>query len=152
MGMSNDTYPGSLVVTDDEVALKKAQKAKKKAISDERTFLAFDRTLLAWVRTSTSLLTFGFAIVKLLEQKVQEPGQHPILQFITPTTVGMLMIFSGCIGLAMAMTNYIRYARQFERKRLQIYFNPAMVVSYVVVLLCFMILIGAVVSKRNATL
>lgn len=34
----------------------------------ERTFLAHERTLMAWIRTSTSLITFGFALYKFFQE------------------------------------------------------------------------------------
>src|SRR5512144_3244681 len=73
---------------------KKAEKEKDKQIKDDRVYLAFERTLLAWVRTGTNLFTFGFAIAKLLQAEVTSPGAHPVLQAISPKTVGMIMIFA----------------------------------------------------------
>jgi uncharacterized membrane protein YidH (DUF202 family) len=78
------------------------EKAEKEEMSSERTLLAFERTLLAWVRTSTHLMTFGFAIYKLLEEKQHTVGEHPILKYVTPKAVGLVMITSGLIGLALA--------------------------------------------------
>ena len=55
---------------------KKEKKAKEKAEKEqstaERTLQSYERTLLAWVRTGAHLMTFGFAIYKLLQQKVVE--------------------------------------------------------------------------------
>jgi putative membrane protein len=113
---------------------------------DERTYLAFDRTLLAWVRTSTSLLTFGFGIYKLLIQQAREPGSHPILEFVSPRSIGLAMITAGFIGLLMAVVEYVSFARSNGRSVRQTWFSPSLVVSYVVLLLCLMILTGAVVG------
>ena len=113
---------------------------------DERTYLAFDRTLLAWVRTSTSLLTFGFGIYKLLAQQAREPGAHPILEFVSPRTVGISMIAAGFIGLIMAVMQYVSFARRNGRNFRQSWLTPSLVVSYVVLLLCLMILTGAAIG------
>jgi len=132
-------------LTPEELARKKAKKDKKekqKKLDQEKTFLAFDRTLLAWIRTGTSLLTFGFAIMKLLEEESHKPGQHPLLQMINPQYIGWTMIFSGFIGLTMAVANYVKFGRQFQRKSLQIFASPTMIVSYVLILLCFVILMA----------
>jgi putative membrane protein len=113
---------------------------------DERTYLAFDRTLLAWVRTSTSLLTFGFGIYRLLVQQATESGSHPILEFVSPRSIGLAMIAAGFIGLLMAVVEYVSFARSNGRSVRQTWFSPSLVVSYVVLLLCLMILTGAVVG------
>lgn len=114
---------------------------------DERTFLAFDRTLLAWVRTSTSLLTFGFGIYKLLVQQAREPGSHPILEFVGPRFIGIAMIAAGFIGLMMAVVEYVSFARSHGRSVRQTWFSPSLIVSYVVLMLCLLILTGAVVGS-----
>lgn len=113
---------------------------------DERTFLAFDRTLLAWVRTSTSLLTFGFGIYKLLEQQSREPGSHPVLDIFSPRFIGIAMIAVGFIGLLMAVVEYVSFARNNGRSVRQTWFSSSLIVSYVVLLLCVLILTGAVVG------
>lgn len=114
--------------------------------TDDRTFLAFDRTLLAWVRTSTSLLTFGFGIYKLLAQQAKEPGSHPILELVSPRFIGVAMIAAGFIGLLMAVVEYVSFARRNGRSPLQTWFSPSLIVSYVVLLLCLLILTGAAVG------
>lgn len=124
---------------DEAKQAKKEKKQKEAELKDIRNFLAFDRTLLAWVRTSTSLLTFGFAIAKLLQQEVAGPGEHPVLKAINPVNVGMTMIFFGFFGQTMAVYNYVLYARKFGKSNREILTNPAMLVSYVVILLSFSI-------------
>ncbi len=62
---------------------KKKDKKKNEPLPDDKTFLAYTRTLLAWIRTSTSLLTFGFAIYKLLQQEAEKPGDHPCFNYST---------------------------------------------------------------------
>ena len=113
---------------------------------DERTYLAFDRTLLAWVRTSTSLLTFGFGIYKLLAQQAGEPGSHPILEFMGPKSIGIAMVAAGFVGLLTAVVEYVSFSRRNGRSIRQTWFSSSLIVSYVVLLLCLMILAGAVVG------
>jgi putative membrane protein len=128
---------------------KKKDKKKKEYVPDETTFFAYTRTLLAWVRTSTSLLTFGFAIYKLLEQHAATPGEHPLLQLFDPRSVGVIMIFSGFLGLLIAVIGYIGFCRKHNRTPAQIYLNPAMLQSYVILALCMLILVGAAIGRRH---
>jgi putative membrane protein len=128
---------------------RKKDKKKKEAVPDERTFLAHTRTLLAWIRTSTSLMTFGFASYKLLQQQAEAPGDHPLLQVIDPRTIGVVMIFSGFLGLLIADVGYIQFCRQHGRKPRQIYLNPAMLQSYVILALSLMILVGAFIGGHH---
>lgn len=136
--------------TPEELERKKAKKEEKKhqkMLDQEKTFLAFERTLLAWVRTSTNLLTFGFAIIKLLQDKALEPGKHPVLEMINPAIIGSIMVFAGFLGLLLATIGYVRYAREFGRKPVQIFLNQAMLVSYVILILSFLILVAPLMAK-----
>lgn len=126
---------------------KKEAKARKASLDQEKTFLAFERTLLAWIRTGTSLLTFGFAIMKLLQEESRKPGDHPLLSMINPMFIGWMMIFSGFIGLTMAVFNYVKFARQFGRRSLQIFTNPSMIVAYVLISLCAIILLAPLLRQ-----
>lgn len=135
-------------LTPEEIEKKKAkkeEKAQKEKMDQEKTFLAFDRTLLAWVRTGSSLLTFGFAIIKLIQEEARKPGEHPLINVFNPIVVGWIMIFSGFIGLVMAVFNYVKFGKQFGRKNSEIFGNPSMIVAYVLILLCFLILIAPLV-------
>jgi putative membrane protein len=139
------------MVTDENEGKKKKKKDKKKKemVPEEKTFFAYTRTMLAWVRTSTSLLTFGFAIYKLLEQQAALPGEHPLLQVIDPRMVGIAMILSGFLGLLIAVVGYIQFCRKYHRTPAQIYLNPALLQSYVILALSFFVLIGAFIGGRH---
>lgn len=134
----------------EELEKKKAKKEKKKKdkiLSREKIFLGFERTLLAWVRTSTNLLTFGFAIIKLLKDKSLEPGKHPLLEVINPVMVGTVMIFAGFMGLLLASLSYVKYGRIFGRTSRQIFLSQSMLVAYVIMALSFLILIAPLLAK-----
>ena len=120
--------------------------AKKQAIIAERTLLSYERTLLSWVRTTAHLMTFGFAIYKLLEQNTSEIGAHPILRIISPKTVGMVMVFSGFSGLSMAVARFLEINKHYGKLRGRTFRNPAMIQSYVILALCLMIIIGVFVG------
>jgi putative membrane protein len=53
-----------------------------------RTMMAADRTLMAWIRTTLSLLSFGFAIYKVL-QEFEQQGK-PLPHENTPRNVGTI--------------------------------------------------------------
>jgi putative membrane protein len=156
--MNEEFYKPKPQLTPEEIqakAEKKAQKKEKKKtgkeIKTDRTFVAFQRTLLAWVRTSTSLFTFGFAIWKLLEQRVQDPDTPtPILDVISPQSIGIVMIFSGFVGLLLAVIAFVKISRKFGRNTRLTFLDPAMIQSYVVLLLCFMALLGTLFGQYLA--
>jgi putative membrane protein len=137
--------PEEIARKKEKKALKKAKKEQEKNVKDDRVYLAFERTLLAWVRTGTNLLTFGFAIIKLLQAEASNPGKHPLLEAVSPRGVGMIMIFAGFFGLLLAVINFSKHAKAMGRTSRETYANPAMLVAYVIMLLCFLILIAPLV-------
>jgi putative membrane protein len=60
---------------------------------------------MAWVRTALSLISFGFAIAKFFDFLNQKNVTPPVLG---PRTVGILMIGSGLIALALASVQHRR--------------------------------------------
>jgi putative membrane protein len=117
----------------------------KDDMAAERTILALERTLLAMIRTATTLLTFGFSIVKLLEEKVHEASRHPILDVISPKWVGMTMIFAGFIGLLLSTIHYVQLMKRMGYFTPKVYFSSSMIISYVILLLDFLMLVGTLV-------
>jgi len=141
--------PEEIQAKAEKKAKKKEKKKTEKEIKTDRTFVAFQRTLLSWVRTSTSLFTFGFAIWKLLEQRANEPGDHPILKVISPKYIGVIMILSGFIGLLMAVGAYIKISRKFGRQAKATYSDPAMIQAYVILTLCLLTLVAVVINSLS---
>jgi putative membrane protein len=78
----------------------------------ERTYLAHERTLMAWARTSTSLISFGFAIYKFFGG-LGERRQHRPLGYITFSTV---MISIGLVALLLATLQHWRDTKQLESR------------------------------------
>jgi len=122
---------------------KEQERAEKDKMASERTLLAYERTLLAWLRTATSLMTFGFAIYKLLSEKAHQPGEHFLLKYISPKTVGLVMIGSGFVGLTMAVMRYIQVLKRYEVYEPKIFRSPIMIQVYVILALSALLIIGA---------
>lgn len=129
---------------DSEVSDKKKKKAEKEELAIERTLLAFERTFLAWIRTAASLMTFGFAIYKLLVSRIQEQKLHPILDIITPRRVAIILFVSGFLGLFFAAIRYIQVKKRYNQFSNKTYVEPTMLQAYVILLILTFLLIGAI--------
>ena len=71
-----------------------------------RTRLAVESTLLAWIRTSASLIGFGFTIVQFFQRIKELPGGKQPWFPGAPRYVGLALIFSGIISLAISTLQY----------------------------------------------
>jgi putative membrane protein len=76
-------------------------------LAADRTRLAYERTMMAWIRTSTSLISFGFAIHKFFQYRV-EHGAIPPDRLLGPAEFGGLLIVVGLITLALASVDHRR--------------------------------------------
>src|SRR5262245_54175260 len=80
----------------------------------ERTIAAYERTLLAWIRTSTSMITFGFALYEFSEYLSQHEPDRVRNRLLTAHTFGVLMIVFGIAALVLATLQYRRVMRRLE--------------------------------------
>ncbi len=75
---------------------------------------------MAWIRTALSLLSFGFAIYKILQGFV-ESGQ--VLRTAnTPQNVGLFMVGMGTLAILMGT---IEYVQRFKELHLHQHFQLA---------------------------
>jgi putative membrane protein len=123
---------------------KEKKKVEKEELSLDRSILAFERTFLAWIRTAASLMTFGFAIFKLLEARVHSKGPHPILEVLSPKMIAIILFTSALTGLTLAAIRFIQVKKKFERFSNKTFLEPSMLQAYVIGTLLILLLIGTV--------
>jgi putative membrane protein len=145
-----DTYNNFEDSASSEKKLKKVEKEKKKEEKEElaldRSILAFERTFLAWIRTAASLMTFGFAIYKLLQAKVQEQGEHPILEVLSPRMIALILFTSALAGLILAAIRFLQVKRKFGRFSNKTFLEPTMLQAYIISSLLILLLIGTLLG------
>jgi putative membrane protein len=86
-----------------------------------RTVMAADRTLMAWIRTALSLLSFSFAIYKIL-QEIQEAGKI-LPHENSPRNVGIFLGILGTAGMVMGTIEYcctLQELRQLQVMRMML--------------------------------
>lgn len=130
---------------------KKLKKAKKEAVKMEftvsRLMLAYERTLIAWIKVATHLLIFGFALYKLLEAKLQEGGEHHILQILTPRRMALILFTVGFFSLLMATIRFIEIQKRFSKFSWASYFKPILILAYVILILLFILSVGIAMGR-----
>ena len=126
---------------------KEKKKEEKEELSLDRSILAFERTFLAWIRTAASLMTFGFAIYKLLEARVHEQGAHPILEILTPRMIALILFTSALTGLILAGIRFIQVKKRFDRFSNKTFLEPTMLQAYVISTLLILLLSGTLMGN-----
>lgn len=107
----------------------------------ERTFLGWERTQMGWVRTALSLISFGFAIAKFFDYLRQKQVTPPPL--LGPRTVGILMIGSGLVALALASVQHRRAMKVIREQCPSLPPSVAGVTGAFIALVGILALIGA---------
>jgi putative membrane protein len=67
---------------------------------------------MAWIRTATSLIAFGFTIFKFFQYLATE--EHRRQPVVSPWVVGMVMIVTGLVGLALAWLQHRQEMKQLR--------------------------------------
>src|SRR5262245_21550449 len=81
-----------------------------------RTRLALERTMMAWARTSVSLIWFGFTIVQFFERFGKMEGVRDAARPEMPRYLGLALIASGVLALAIAIQQYRQTIRYLNSK------------------------------------
>jgi putative membrane protein len=92
-----------------------------------RTRLSADSKLMGWMRLSKTLIGFGFTIVQFFDRLESMSNVKPALAPQLPRYLGLALIFSGVLGLLIAIWQYIwfvNYLHSEEFSRLVI--KPAL--------------------------
>jgi putative membrane protein len=108
----------------------------------ERTFLAYERTRIAWVRTALALISFGFAIAKVLQYMREKQGETAT--FMSPRAVGLIMIVIGLISLILANRQERRAIKALRERCPGLPPPIAGVMTVLIALLGILALIGAI--------
>jgi putative membrane protein len=143
---SNRIDPGFASTEKDKKALKKEKREFKDQLAMDRTELAMDRTLLAMVRTATTFMTFGFAIWKLMNEVAHKPGDHPLMRLFSPKFIALILLITGLVGLLTGMYRYVSALKRIHMYRPAIYWSPSMLLSYTILFMLCLLIIGAYFS------
>jgi putative membrane protein len=108
----------------------------------ERTFLAYERTRIAWVRTALALISFGFAIAKVLQYLREQQGETATL--ISPRAVGLVMIGIGLLSLVLADRQERRALKVLRERCPELPTPIAGVIAVLIALLGVLALVGAI--------
>jgi putative membrane protein len=108
----------------------------------ERTFLAYERTRIAWVRTALALISFGFAIAKVLQYLREKQGETATL--MSPRAVGLIMIVIGLVSLILADWQGRRALKALRQRCPELPTPIAGTVAVLIALLGVLALIGAI--------
>jgi len=108
----------------------------------ERTFLAYERTRIAWVRTALALISFGFAIAKVLQYLREKHGETATV--MSPRAIGLVMISIGLASLILADRQERRALKALRERCPELPRPIAGVVAVLIALLGVLALIGAI--------
>jgi uncharacterized membrane protein YidH (DUF202 family) len=125
-------------------------KKKKKELRDEVSFekieLSLYRAQLAMLRTATTMTTFGFALQRLLEEKMHDGKERPVLHFITPRRIAMALFFTGLIGLISYTIKHIKTLKRVNRFHAGFYFSGIMIMTYLLFTLTLMLFVSSLLG------
>lgn len=79
-------------------------------LAKERNRAAAERTLLAWIRTSLSLISFGFAIYKIIHTFAAEGTQKHPMTFL----LAVCFILLGTLTMISATIQHIQILKQLQ--------------------------------------
>ena len=107
-----------------------------------RTMMAADRTLMAWIRTALSMLSFSFAIYKIL-QDVEKAGAS-LPHENSPRNVGLFLAAMGTIAIVMGTVEYWHTLRELRQDNAFKLMRPALIMAIVMSVTGFLLVFGIV--------
>jgi uncharacterized membrane protein YidH (DUF202 family) len=140
------------LVTPEQPA-EQVEKKKKKELKDELALdkmeLALYRAQMAMVRTTTTMTTVGFAIYKLLKEKIEKGEDSLAIRITTPKTIAVTLFFAGFLGLTTYSIRHMRSLKKIGRFTRAKLFSGVMLMSYILFLLTILLLIGTLTNTSN---
>lgn len=136
-----------------EQPAEQVEKKKKKELKDELALdkmeLALYRAQMAMVRTATTMTTVGFAIYKLLKEKIEKGEDSLAIRITTPRTIAVTLFFAGFLGLTTYSIRHMRSLKKIGRFTRAKLFSGVMLMSYILFLLTVLLLIGTLTNSNN---
>lgn len=131
----------------------KVEKKKKKELKDELALdkmeLALYRAQMAMVRTATTMTTVGFAIYKLLKEKMEKGEESLALKITTPRTIAVTLFFAGFLGLTTYTVRHMRSLKKIGRFTRAKLFSGVMLMTYILLVLTLLLLVGTLTSSSS---
>jgi len=109
----------------------------------QRTVMASERTFMAWTRTAISMISFGFAIPKILEYT--QESQHKFLAETVPKIIGVALIFLGVFIMVVSAYQHGKLVRNMRKDHLHLKFASSRL-SYVVAAVLTLLGVIALIS------
>lgn len=136
-----------------EQRAEQVEKKKKKELKDELALdkmeLSLYRAQMAMVRTATTMTTVGFAIYKLLKEKIEKGEDSLAIRITTPRTIAVTLFFAGFLGLTTYSIRHMRSLKKIGRFTRAKLFSGVMLMSYILFLLTLLLLIGTLTNSSN---
>lgn len=132
-----------------EQAEKKKKKEQKDELALDKMELALYRAQMAMVRTTTTMTTVGFAIYKLLKEKIEKGEDSLAIRITTPRTIAVTLFFAGFLGLTTYSIRHMRSLKKIGRFTKAKLFSGVMLMSYILFLLTVLLLIGTLTNRSN---
>ncbi|MDZ7646656.1 MAG: hypothetical protein U5K54_05425 [Cytophagales bacterium] len=99
----------------------------------EKLLISYERTLIAWIKAATRTIIW-FALYKLLDARLHESGSHPVLEFLTPRRIAVILFSAGFFALLMATIRHIQIQKKYGQYNWQSYFKAIMLLDYVILI------------------
>lgn len=128
---------------------KKKKKEQKDELALDKMELALYRAQMAMVRTATTMTTVGFAIYKLLKEKMEKGEESLALKITTPRTIAVTLFFAGFLGLTTYTVRHMRSLKKIGRFTRAKLFSGVMLMTYILLVLTLLLLVGTLTSSSS---
>jgi putative membrane protein len=96
-------------------------------LATDRSLMATDRTLMAWIRTALSMISFGFAIYKLLQDF--EAAGTELGRGSSPRAMGLFLTGMGTVSMVLGTIEYWYRRKDLQRYRHVEIWRPSFVIA-----------------------